>query len=147
MARASPSGRDLEVPTGSTWWYLRWRKLEALPQWCAGRQRRSRRRRARRNQRRLAIGSTGNGWANNYAGGIDEVAILQQGIVGFASCDPLLGRQSRDHRPHNRQGGQQRHHHVARGSTLQEATSIDGAPSPMWQGRPTSPLIITGNRD
>jgi hypothetical protein len=89
-----------------------------------------------------AIGSTGNGWANNYAGGIDEVAIYETALTPTkVATHYLIGKVGTAVITITESGGNLA---VAwpLGTTLQEAPSLSATFTDV-PGSPTSPLTIT----
>src|SRR5437867_3742526 len=92
----------------------------------------------------LAIGSTGNGWADNYAGGIDEVAIYGTALTPTqVATHYLIGKVGTAALTITRSGNNLA---VAwpLGTTLQEATSLSAAFTDV-PGSPVSPLTITAS--
>jgi len=89
-----------------------------------------------------AIGSTGNGWANNYAGGIDEVAIYNTALTPTkVTTHYLIGKVGTAVITLTNSGGNLA---VAwpSGTTVQESTSLGSAFTDV-PGSPVSPLTIT----
>jgi hypothetical protein len=88
-----------------------------------------------------AIGSTGNGWANNYAGGIDEVAIYDKALSRTTvATHYLMGKAGTTAITVTRSGGSVTIKWPA-GSTLQEATTVTG-PYVDVLGPPPNPLTV-----
>jgi len=91
-----------------------------------------------------AIGSTGNGWANNYAGGIDEVAIYNTALTpAKVATHYLIGKVGTAVLTITKSGSNLA---VAWpvGTALQEAASLTAIFTDV-PGSPTSPLTITAS--
>src|SRR6185436_17969637 len=88
-----------------------------------------------------AIGSTGNGWANNYAGGVDEVAIYDTALTPTKIATHYLTGKAGTAALTITKSGNSVTISWPAGSTLQEATSITGTFTDV-AGPPTSPLTI-----
>ena len=91
-----------------------------------------------------AIGSTGNGWANNYAGGVDEVAIYNTALTPTqVATHYLIGKTGTAVLTITNSGN-----NVAvawpLGTTLQEAASLSATFTDV-PGSPVSPLPITAS--
>lgn len=88
-----------------------------------------------------AIGSAGNGWANNYAGGIDEVAIYNTALSpSRIATHYLMGKAGTTALTITKSGNSVTITWPA-GSTLQQATSVTGTFTDV-AGLPTSPLTL-----
>ncbi|NOS71914.1 MAG: LamG domain-containing protein [Verrucomicrobia bacterium] len=88
-----------------------------------------------------AIGSTGNGWANNYAGGVDEVAIYDTALSKTTiATHYLMGKAGTTALTITKSGGNVNIAWPA-GSILQQATAV-GGPYTDVAGPPANPLTV-----
>ena len=86
-----------------------------------------------------AIGSTGNGWANNYAGGVDEVAIYDTALTPTKiATHYLMGKAGTTALTITKSGNSVTISWPT-GTTLQQSTTVSGGYTDV-PGSPTSPL-------
>ena len=89
-----------------------------------------------------AIGSTGNGWANNYAGGADEVAVYNKALTsGQVATHYLAGKSASTALTIASAGGGNVTITWPSGSSLQQSTLVTGSYTNR-PGNPVSPLTI-----
>lgn len=89
-----------------------------------------------------AIGSMGNGWANNFAGGIDEVAIYDKALTpAQVALHYMAGKIGMPGITITRSGASSVTIAWPAGTTLQESTSVTGTFTDV-SGSPVSPLTV-----
>ena len=89
-----------------------------------------------------AIGSSGNGWADNFAGGIDEVAIYDKALtLSQVGAHYMAGKVGTAPITITRAAGNNVTITWPAGTTLQESTAVTGAYTDV-PGSPVSPLTV-----
>jgi len=90
-----------------------------------------------------AIGCTGQGWANNYAGGIDEVAIYGTALTSTQVANHYSAATTATTAPITivRSGSSEVTITWPAGTSLQESAAVNGTYTPV-PGSPVSPLTI-----
>jgi hypothetical protein len=90
-----------------------------------------------------AIGCTGEGWANNFAGGIDEVAIYSTALTSTQVANHYSAATTATTAPITivRSGSSAVTITWPAGTTLQESATVNGTYTPV-PGSPVSPLTI-----
>jgi hypothetical protein len=88
-----------------------------------------------------AVGSTGNGWAGNFTGGADEVAIYSKALTsGQVAAHYLTGKAGTTALTINKSGANVSITWPA-GTTLQQSSAVAGTYTDVL-GNPVSPLTI-----
>ncbi len=91
-----------------------------------------------------AIGSTGNGWAQNYSGGVDEVAIYESALSkNTIAAHYLMGKAGTTAITITKSGSNVNIAWPA-GSILQQATAV-GGPYTDVPGSPANPLTVSAS--